>query len=282
MTTVITALAFNQLIQGVYPDITVTTDNKRNYPMTNAAVKVYKNSTQTVLLEIRSITRKLLAVSDQDFYINVINRNTGELLARKLASSLDAANGKLQFTFQPFDLVDMPPGMHSFSISTINSDQVETFLYLDQTGGATGDFEVLDKALPAFSPSILVDNFLDTLIENQHYMVSGMLPADGQLSYSDGLCTLAVYCKNFQGTFYVDGSLANSPGNQDWSPILISESYGNHEFCNFTGCESFQFCSSMMWIRLRYKAHALNRGKLEKVLYRGTLRLRPGIDKPAP
>lgn len=280
---VITAWAYNQVIAGVYPNITDTTSNKRNYTMFNNKITLYKNSTQVILLEIRSITRKLLAVTGQDFYINVMNRLTGELSCRKLADTTpDPANGRLSFTFCPFDLVNLSQGNYSFSISTIDTNGIETFLYLDHEGGATGDCEVLDKALPTFCPSILVDDFNDLVYNHEHYQVSGMSPGDGQFNYSDGQMTAAVYCTNFTGTFYIDGSVASIPGDQDWFSVLISEQYGSWPFCNFTGIESFQMTGALQWIRFRYKADRLNCGTIDKVLYRGTLNLRRGIDKPAP
>lgn len=280
----ITAWAYNQVIYSVYSDITNTTSSKRNYTMFNNKISLYKNSTQVVLLEVRSVTRKLLAVTGQDFYINVINRLTGELSARKQADAVDAANGRLSFTFVPFDLVNMHPGNYSFSISTIDTNQVETFLYLDHDGGATGDCEVLDKALPAFSPSILVEDFGDIVYNQIHYQVSSYHPGDGQYMYTDGQMTAAVYCTDFTGTFYIDGSLSPIPGPQDWFPVLISEQYGNWPFVNFNGIESFQMTGALMWVRFRYLADRLNTGTVDKVLYRGTLNLRrPGnLDKPAP
>jgi hypothetical protein len=284
MSKVITAWAYNQVIYGVYPDITTAT-NKRNLTMFENKIKLYKNSTQVVLLEVRSITRKLLAVTGQDFYINVMNRLTGELVSKKQAETVDAANGRLSFTFVPFDLVNMHPGMFSFSISTIDTNQIETFLYLDHDGGATGDCEVLDKALPAFSPSILVDDFNDIVYNSVHYQASSYHPGDGQFSYTDGQTTCAVYATNFTGTFYIDGSLAPIPSDSDWFPILISEQYGSWPFAEFTGIESFQMTGALMWIRFRYKADVLNCGTLDKVIYRGTLNLRQGgglLDKPAP
>jgi|SRR5882672_1277433 len=281
---VVTSWAYNQVISGTYPNITDATDNQRNYPMFNNSIKLFKNSTQVVLLEVRSITRKLLNVTAQDFYINVMNRLTGELSIRKQADSLDAANGRLQFTFVPFDLVNLHPGMFSFSISTIDANQIETFLYLDHNGGATGDCEVLDKAFPEFSPSILVDDFTDRVYNNVHYQISSFHPGDGSMYFTDGQMTSAVYCTNFTGTFYIDGSLAPIPSDTDWFPVLISEQFGNWPFTNFTGVESFQMTGSLQWIRFRYKADPLNAGTLDKVLYRGTLNLRRqgNVDKPAP
>jgi len=281
---VVTAYAYNPVIYGVYPDITNTTDNKRNYPMADNRIKLYKNGTQVVLLEVRSITRQLLDVTSQDFYINVINRQNGELICRKQADSLDAANGRLQFTFVPFDLVNVRPSMYSFSISTIDVNGVEMFLFLDQNGDATGDCEVLDKALPAFSPSILVDDFSDKVINFQHYMVSSYHPGDGQFYYTDGQMTAAVYANNFTGTFYIDGSLAPIPTDNDWFSVLISEQYGNWPFVNFCGIESFQMTGALMWIRFRYKADPLNNGSIDKVIYRGTFNLRRNgnLDTPAP
>jgi hypothetical protein len=280
----ITAWAYNQVIYGVYPDITNTTDNKRNYSMFDNRIKLYKNSTQTILIEIRSITRQLLSVTNQDFYINVINRLTGELVSRKQAEPVDPANGKLSFVFVPFDLVNIHPGNYSFSVSTINqATNIETFLYLDHTGGATGDCEILDKALPAFAPSILVDDFNTVVYNHEHFKVSSYHPGDGQFYYTDGNMTAALYCSNFTGEFYIDGSLAPIPSDTDWFPVLISEQYGHWPLVNFTGVESFVFTGALMWVRFRYKADPLNKGEVCKVVYRGTLNLRRSgnLDKPS-
>jgi hypothetical protein len=291
----ITAWSYWQVIRAVYPDITNTSTSQRNYPMFDNRIKLFKNGTQTVLIEIRSITRQLLTITDQDFYINVINRLTGELVARKQADPVDPTNGRMSFTFVPFDLVNIRPGNYSFSISTIDqSTLIETFLYLDHVGDATGDCEILDKALPAFAPSILVEDFNDVIYDHVSYKTSSYHPGDGQYYYTDGSMTAAVYCCDFTGNFYIDGSLAPVPSDTDWFPVLISEQYGHWEFKHFTGIESFVFTGALMWVRFRYLPSPLNyatnprgeshSGILQKVLYRGTLNLRRSgnLDKPSP
>lgn len=272
MSDIITAFAYLQVIHGVFPDVDISLT--RNYGMlNNNVISLYKNSAQTVLLEVRSLSRKLLSVGDRDFYINIIDSGRGVLMYRRLATVLDPTKGRLKFYFSSSDLDDIKIGMYSFSISSTDYIGEETFLFLDQVGGATGTVEIIDKTMPAFVPSIVANVFQRRIDNNANllsgYYTSSKYPGAGQNSFTDGQHTIGVYCTNFTGQFFVQGSLADQPDEPDWFNLIITEDE-MFNFVGFTGIESFNFYGPLLWVRFLFVPDpALNEGTLDQILYRG-------------
>ena len=269
MTDIITVWGYNQVLFAVFPD--VETGNKRNYPMeNNSQIKLYKNSAQTLLLEVRSLSRKFLTVTDRDFYLNIIDVNQGCLAFRRIAAVVDPNLGRLSFSFDASDLDNLYSGIYSYSVSTIDQTGNETFLFLDQSGGASSSIEIIDKAMPAFVPSTIATVFQNRIDMMSNYWTSSTYPGAGQSNFSEGLHTIAVYCTDFTGKFVVQGSLAANPTDTDWFNVVITN-YDYFYFTNFTGIESFNFIGPLLWVRFVYYPDPINNtGSLDQVLYRGS------------
>lgn len=94
---------------------------------------------------------------------------------------------------------------------------------------------------------------------------------DGYYGYADGLHTVGFYLVNFVGRIYVDASLSDDPGNDDWFPIAL----GNTEFADFdapsTGIETFNVIGNFVYLRAKIKRSHLGQpasvlGTCQKVI----------------
>lgn len=231
-------------------------------------LKVYKNIKQSFVLSIRNLDRKLLKVDGLDFFINIIDPNNAEFVIKKLAKILDADKGRMEFEFFEGDLVKVNPGTYQYSITYFDNSGNENIVYLDQAASANAVIEVLDSALPKFRPSFSTDVFYPKVDLGDTYYFTEKFPGDGLHHYIDGQHTVAVYCDNFKGHFFIEATLEENPGELDWFEIVLIETYTNYEFDNFTGIEGFNFKCSVPWLRFKYLPHPQNTGTVEKILYR--------------
>lgn len=269
MTSLVTAFAYNQVVTAVYVQTSeYDISNRWNVPMLQNNIALYKNSSQTVLLEVRSLSNKLLKITNIDFYLNIINPRTNELLFRRVGTVLDQDKGRISFILSATDTDNMEAGAYLFSISAIDNDGVETFLFLDQNADATGDVILYDKALPAFIPSFQVTEFGSQLYNETAYFISSAFPGDGQFSNTNGQHTVAAYMTNFTGKFYIEASLMLDPGQFDWFDIVITEQFCYQVYNGFSGIECFNFFGPVNWVRFKYLPDAMNEGTFDQIYYR--------------
>lgn len=269
---IITGLAYNQLIYAVYPSYELNYANKRNMPMLDNTVQLYKNINQKILLEVRSLSHQLLKFTDIDFYMNIINLYTNELVLRKIASPLDISKGRLQFDFLANDLDSLEDGKYSFSISVYDVNGIETVLYVDQNGGCVGSAFISSGAYPSFVPSANIHIFYPHNINNQNYFVSQSVPAAGQTSNNDGLNTIAIYTTAFSGELFIQGSIEQNPGENDWFFIPFNNTTQSMVFTNSTGLTGISFESMAQIIRFLYIPDPLNTGTISQILSRSSFK----------
>ena len=83
--------------------------------------------------------------------------------------------------------------------------------------------------------------------------------ADGYYGFADGLQTVGFYLKNFIGRIYIDSTLSDNPGNDDWFPIAL----GNVDFVDFdsaqTGIETFNIVGNFVYLRAKVRRSYLGR-----------------------
>lgn len=77
--------------------------------------------------------------------------------------------------------------------------------------------------------------------------------ADGYYGYADGMHTVGFYLNNFIGRIYIDATLSDDPGENDWFPIGL----GDIEFADYdtatTGIETFNIIGNFVFLRAKIK-----------------------------
>lgn len=79
-------------------------------------------------------------------------------------------------------------------------------------------------------------------------VVGDPVPGDSYYGYTDGLHTVAIYGQNLSGRVRVQGTLSNSPTEDDWFDILIS-GLPYKDYSNYTGVEGFTFTANLVFLR---------------------------------
>jgi hypothetical protein len=74
------------------------------------------------------------------------------------------------------------------------------------------------------------------------------VPGDSYYGYTDGLHTVAIYGQNLSGRVRIQGTLANSPTEDDWFNVLI-DGLPYKDYSNYTGVEGFTFTANLVFLR---------------------------------
>jgi len=88
--------------------------------------------------------------------------------------------------------------------------------------------------------------------------------ADGYYGYADGLHTIGFYLMNFIGRIYVDASLSDNPGDNDWFPVTLGAvlDFEDYEEAT-TGVKTFNIIGNFVYLRARI---ARTSGNFERVV----------------
>ena len=104
-------------------------------------------------------------------------------------------------------------------------------------------------------------NYLDTAFD-----YSSIIAGPSYYNKPNGLITLGVYCTNYTGDFYMQGTTASSPSDGDWFDLDLTPFYDYHEFNAFTGIEPFSIQSNLSY--LRAKVDNTLSGTVDKIVIR--------------
>ena len=77
--------------------------------------------------------------------------------------------------------------------------------------------------------------------------------ADGYYGFASGVHTVGFYVKNFVGRVYIDATISDNPGENDWFQIGL----GNLDYYDFsepaTRVETFNIVGNFVYLRARVK-----------------------------
>ena len=83
--------------------------------------------------------------------------------------------------------------------------------------------------------------------------------ADGYYGFADGMHTIGFYLKNFIGRIYIDATLSDNPGENDWFPIGLTETdFADYDSAT-TGIEPFNIVGNFVYLRAKIRRSHLGR-----------------------
>jgi hypothetical protein len=86
--------------------------------------------------------------------------------------------------------------------------------------------------------------------------VGTAVPGDSYYGYTDGVHTVAVYGNGLSGRVSIEGTLATTPTEADWFPILL-QGLPYKDYTTFTGVEGFTFVANLVFLRAKLSRTAL-------------------------
>lgn len=200
----------------------------RNLPMYQNTFKVYRKTSTTLSLVVRSLDRRNIKVhQDRRYYLNILSRDGQYSLLKRLWRPFDIEKGILTVEIEARDIENIPLGRYPYSITMIDHTGVESPLYLDQTAGATGELEILKHVLPVKLNPFIQFHFMKvrTKGEDDYPTPTRKLSyISSRLPVSDEGNVLEVYTEKFAGTVKIQATRDLDPNQElSWFDIMETE-----------------------------------------------------------
>ena len=286
----------------VYTSDTETWTQERFRMVYNRNLKVYRSADNRIDLQIRTGDQKTYNATGTYIVLNIVNKETSDLVLRKDCSVDDLAVGRVYITLTESELQDLEPAFYDYSLhkeTRENIDSTEykvlskTPIYLDSQYGAIGTMEVIGgmegkpyDTVEVYKFNKLVDyntgvynpsqtpqfsnprpNFNQTGTSSTDYQeiqYSSLIDAKPNLNTPNSLHTFQFYYKNYTGEVKIQGSLGEGgkPNDNSWFDV---------ETFNITTANVNEFANitgKYNWLRIKHTPATNNTGTVDKVLYR--------------
>lgn len=262
----------------LYPNtVTVFTNldtwNKMRYrKVYNHNLKLFGGADNKIKIQVRNVDQKPVNLTGFSLVMNIISRETKELILQKNCVPYDITQGTFSIIFGQNELLDIESGLYDYAIvretrTTVNTSEYLVTssypLYGDPQYDAIGTLEILSNVKGGIKPSVVTKEWVKKLVYNQtppnkDYWISGIVDAQPQFSTPQTLHSFQIYMKNYTGEFKIEGSLSEG-GNPGTWVTLSNTNYvnGNMDFKNITGKWNF--------FRFQYIPTS---GTVDKILYR--------------
>ena len=178
-----------------------------------------------------------------------------------------STKGDASCTITEGDLIGVNAKFYNFSVREVASDNSRTITYSSSGYAAAGTIELLDGAYPEFLPSTNVSTFTTG---GPLAFVSGNIDARPGINNNKALHTIAIYPKNFQGSWRVQATMSASPSDSDFFDITLDgESSSTVSYILPTSqLYQYNFTGVYHSVRFVWGNDTDNTGVIDKILYR--------------
>lgn len=251
-----------------------------NLPMIIYDTKVYKGVTNNIEFIIRNNDRKPVNLVGFGLIaqIRAVNNPSNsklptEVLLEKPVTVIDETLGKCKLIFDPDDIENWSTGYYRYTVRMVYQDGRSELLFTDVNKSTWGSFELIEGISSSVVPAVefAANRFTTSPIgEVDFYYTTGAVAGDAQAERASGTHTVAVYTNNWNGRFWVEGSLSNeAPYPSEWFPIQFENGLTYVEIKKDTPSPTLiSFTMNLFWIRFSYKPDANNTGTFNKILYK--------------
>lgn len=219
-------------------------------------LKLYRGSDNKLEFIIKNSAQKPMAVAGKVFVINVISRESQELILSLDCSVTDPSTGRLFVMLTQQLLQDIEPGFYQYSLVAETRTAIDaasyqvtgrTALYVDSQYGAIGTVEVSGSTSgePIASIEITEFSYYSRINHTQQFSVSSLISANPQVSTPQTLHTFQIYMTNYTGRVIIQASIDEGATPNNWVDVYAEDLIkSNSKFVNITG--------KFKWFRVKY------------------------------
>lgn len=252
----ITGVYYMQLIKATEAN---TFSATRNLTMNNNNLKLYKNVTTPVLLEVRRLDRKLIKIgTDKKYYFNIITKDGERSLLRKQFEVEDIEKGRFRVVIEPEDIDVILLDTYAYSVTFVNEFNEEHALYLSSDGSAVGYVEISNKNLPTLRPPFTQFKFtpIRSTAEQDKRFISSRLPVY-KASHS-----LTIKMTGWTGKVVIQSTKEFDP-DHDLSWSTLSE----YDFTNNSVDQIIVLTTTFKFYRVYFVERPTNTGGVVEIQY---------------
>ena len=228
--------------------------------------------TNPVNFTFKNEDQKAQDITSKTYEFNMIDSESKKAVLTKTLTILDdgstvSTKGDASCTITEGDLLPLDAKFYNFAVREVKSDGSREITYSDTGYAAAGTVELLDGAYPEFLPSTNVSTFTSG---GPLAFVSGNIDARPGINNNKALHTIAVYTKNFQGSWRVQATMSASPSDSDFFDITLDgEASSTVTFIlPTTLVYQYNFTGVYHSIRFVWGNDTGNTGVIDKILYR--------------
>jgi hypothetical protein len=235
-------------------------------------LKIYRSTDNQLEFQVKNGDQKASNIIGTNLVFNLFNHETQSLLLSRDCETLSNISGNVRVVLTENDLLDIEPGLYSYSVvqevRDINIDDTYTViskkpLYIDEQFGAISTIEVAGDLQGGIRPTTIVKEFSytnpATLGENNElFFTSSMISARPKTTNPQTLHTFQFYFNDFDGTVTIQGSLSDSGDPGDWFDIPDSSiSPGTNNFVPESGTSVAykNVVGRYNWFRIKQTGH---------------------------
>lgn len=186
----------------------------------------------------------------------LINDNLNNLVMERPLVVVNEARGHYRCTFTLEDTLDIQPGLYSWCVKHIDTEDIERIMYTNQDYTVRGIMEVQDGFLTPLEHPETITTFTP---DNGGFITSTFLGA-AKVHNNSGNHSILLHLDDYTGTIFIDASLddATPSDNAEWVPVQ------NIVYTDQTGIINVNFFGNYTFVRFRMTSAT----GLEKIVYR--------------
>ena len=244
----------------------------RNSKVYDRRLTLHRGVSNTVTFTFKNEDQKAQDITAKTYEFNIIDSETKKsALVRNLTilddGSTTTTKGQASVTITEGDLLNLDAKFYNYSVREVKSDNSREVTYSDTGYNAAGTLEVLDGAYPDALNSTAVTSF--TVTTGPLQKTSGAIDAKPGNNNNKALHTIAVYPANFSGAFRVQGTMASTPGANDWFDITMDGAGSvTNTFTDSSTVTYYNFYGVYHSVRFSWGNDTGNTGIVDKILYR--------------
>lgn len=244
----------------------------RNSKVYDRRLTLHRGVSNPVTFTFKNEDQKAQDITAKTYEFNIIDSETKKsALVRNLTilddGSTTTTKGQASVTITEGDLLNLDAKFYNYSVREVKSDNSREVTYSDTGYNAAGTLEVLDGAYPDALNSTAVTSF--TVTTGPLQKTSGAIDAKPGNNNNKALHTIAVYPANFSGAFRVQGTMASTPGANDWFDITMDGAGSvTNTFTDSSTVTYYNFYGVYHSVRFSWGNDTGNTGIVDKILYR--------------
>lgn len=244
----------------------------RNSKVYDRRITLHKGVSNPVSFTFKNEDQKAQDITTKTYEFNIIDSETKKSALTRNLSILDdgstiSTKGTASVTITNGDLLDLDAKFYNFSVREVKSDSSQEVTYADTGYNAAGTLEILDGAYPDAVNSTSISSF--TVQNGPMPQTSSSIDAKPGINNNKALHTIAVYTKNFSGSFRVQGAMTSTPENNDYFDITLEgEASPRIIFSNSSTVTNYNFYGVYSNVRFSWGNDTGNNGIVDKILYR--------------
>ena len=244
----------------------------RNSKVYDRRLTLHRGVSNPVTFTFKNEDQKAQDITAKTYEFDIIDSETKKsALVRNLTilddGSTTTTKGQASVTITEGDLLNLDAKFYNYSVREVKSDNSREVTYSDTGYNAAGTLEVLDGAYPDALNSTAVTSF--TVTTGPLQKTSGAIDAKPGNNNNKALHTIAVYPANFSGAFRVQGTMASTPGANDWFDITMDGAGSvTNTFTDSSTVTYYNFYGVYHSVRFSWGNDTGNTGIVDKILYR--------------